>query len=930
MAMLCGHTAAIADLAICTPVAAQGDDELRSSIVRSSVSSACYASLLSACIDGVLCVWSRGSGNCRRRRKLPPWAGTPCMVSSLPMSRRYVCISCYSADSPVYSSSSHAAGPLEGYDRDETGVEREIHHRKASKCAVVIVDSYTLTIVRTVFRGGLSIGSLESMRIVPDLTNGRQDVVAIADALGKVQLMDLPTEYDQEGEGEVGGQKRSSSEAVTLALRGSSLDEANAVSVAPHGTFLVLIYATHFIIKSLLDGDIVEKTDLGNSSLCTEDPFGAHLSGCTFFQNEKHATILESKDAGEGDANIFTVWSTNGAAVVFLVKHYVSGFSLKRLCEIPASSYPFNVNAHLRFCQFSSYLVRIESIPFDVSGSLLWRPQVTIWAISQQPHLHSDGSGEVQRQLETEPSSDSVCPYLGLRLGVGFFPNDNFGWWASYSNVELSLGANINSKEGGFTGSSLQNDIGAVSYDMQNKRFVSSSMVLPEDFRAPFTVVYGFYSGEIEVIRLGNVFSNLNLADAPVSPNISMYTCERSFSGHTGAVLCLAAHKMVEASNNHSALHVLISGGLDGTVRIWDLDAGHTILVMHHHTAPVRQLILPPPWTYHPWSDCFLSVGEDDCVALSSLETLHVERMFPGHPCCPSLVAWDSARGYIACLCRNLPSRSDDVNYLYIWDVKTGARDRILRGTASLSMFNHFCMGINLRANTDNTMSGITSAPSLLLSLNEDTKNPKTFRTSLHKATLPSSSDGQRGIKDPTESHGPLANDSRVVTSDFIDDVTGKSSKQVSAQGFGLNKKYPIKCTCPFPGILALEFDLLMLMSLCQTNWHSSKTNDDQVSVKFSEQEAKKSKSSQKASDDGTVIQTEGHPREKLQEESLLRFSLSLLHLWDIDHEVDKLLVDEMNLCKPASFVASGVLGDRGSLTLIFPALHGSLQVSMD
>ncbi|KAL5074207.1 hypothetical protein RYX36_013191, partial [Vicia faba] len=143
--------------------------------------------------------------------------------------------------------------------------------------------------------------------------------------------------------------------------------------------------------------------------------------------------------------------------------------------------------------------------------------------------------------------------------------------------------------------------------------------------------------------------------------------------------------------------------------------------VMHHHVAVVRQIILPPSLTGHPWSDCFFSVGEDACVALVSLDTLQVERMLHGYMNYPSKVLWDGARGYIACLCQTHYGTSDG-DVLYIWDVKTGSRERLIRGTAGHSMFDHFCKSICMNSISGSVLNGNTSVSSLLLPIVDDAK----------------------------------------------------------------------------------------------------------------------------------------------------------------------------------------------------------------
>jgi hypothetical protein len=76
------------------------------------------------------------------------------------------------------------------------------------------------------------------------------------------------------------------------------------------------------------------------------------------------------------------------------------------------------------------------------------------------------------------------------------------------------------------------------------------------------------------------------------------------------------------------------------------------------------------------------------------------------------------------------------------------------------------------------------------------------------------------------------------------------------------------------------------------------------------------------------VHEMDSPSRESL-EGRLLRFSLCFLHLWDVDCELDKLLVDEMQVCKPEGcHIATGVVGDRGSFTLMFPGKEATLEVN--
>jgi hypothetical protein len=117
-------------------------------------------------------------------------------------------------------------------------------------------------------------------------------------------------------------------------------------------------------------------------------------------------------------------------------------------------------------------------------------------------------------------------------------------------------------------------------------------------------------------------------------------------------------------------------------------------------------------------------------------------------------------------------------------------------------------------------------------------------------------------------------------THDIHDDMLGsKSAKQHHAHFQKVTPqekmKVPIKCSCPFPRVASLRFDLVPLMSpLAHVSCHLSKETTSRK---------------------GEVVDS---PAKESPEGRLLRFSLCFLHLWGVDAELDRLLVEEMNVCK--------------------------------
>ncbi|XP_073225882.1 uncharacterized protein [Cicer arietinum] len=867
--VLCGHASPITDLALCTPISPEENDDV--SMTTN------FTALISASCDGFLCVWSKSSGHCRCRRKLPPWVGTPLVIRTLPSTPRYVCIACSFVD--YYYSVNDQLG------------DRENHHRKNSKSTILIVDTYLLSITQTVFHGHLSIGPINFMSLVFSDDDEKRNSVFVADSFGKQQMVSILDEPHDCVE------SLASPHNDKLPLESSFSGEGfcgvdQVVLVLTFGNVVGFVLKNRCIFRSLFsDTTIGEVSFVDNLFFSDGCSTQAHAIGGIVLESDDVGNTPDTYECGNLIPVHFVVWNNRGYAIIYEISYQNDVFQCEPYSEIPAGHYQPEIRLSTFFLQVSQNLVCIKSVCFDHEEPLLWRPHITIWSL----HQFDDKPGKLCRQCRMVSDGAS------------------FTDWFEKSNQLNRLGdVDIKSTFGASPGSedidNIHEDIISNYYPYKGK-IVSSSMIIAENLFTPYAVVYGFLSGEIELVRFDQ-FQGIFLDDESSNPDEKPTACKQNFTGHTGAVLCLAAHQMMGSAKSCTFKRVLVSGSLDCTIRIWDLDTGSLIKVMHHHVAAVRQIILPPSVTGHPWSDCFLSVGEDACVALVSLETLQVERMLPGHMNYPSKVLWDGARGYIACLCQTHYGTSDG-DVLYIWDVKTGSRERLLRGTAAHSMFDHFCKSISMNSISGSVLNGNTSVASLLLPIVDDARLSNSPLT--HTGNLLPSSKSSPSISSMTELNSSKPNAGK-----------GNSPKSNSPSLFGLlSNKLPIKCSCPFPGIVSLSFDLASLMFSFQKN--ESMENGDGKPVNNN---VKQKGVQEKNPSYHNPETSEGHNWISLFEEYLLRYSLSFLHLWNVDSELDNLLISDMKLRRPENFiVASGLQGDKGSLTLSFPGESAALEL---
>ncbi|XP_062074431.1 uncharacterized protein LOC133778502 [Humulus lupulus] len=896
-AMLCGHAAPIAELDICNPVVVSGNAGHKylsnNSTANSSSDTYGGGALISACSDGVLCVWSRGSGHCRRRRKLPPWVGSPSIVRTLDSKPQYVCISCCFTD---------AVHLLDHNSVDSAGLgdvsaDSESQNKKGPKCTVVIVDTYTLTIVQTVFHGNLSIGSLKFMAVVSLNKEEEKHSVLLSDSFGRLQMLPIEKDLQEEKERDAGLPKSSSQLEMNVWADGIS-EGGLIMSMKICRNIIAFVLKSQCIFKLLDRGTTIGEISFIDNFLCEDGDSTSHIAGCMFLKREDDNNMLNIEEPYEIYEKEFAVWNNRGGSIVYLITYLKDVFTFKPLYEIPFTSRSQDMKLSTSFIQLNHYILRIESVGVNAEEPLHWKPYVTIYSpcrkhdengnMSFSFRIHGQGSSFI----DWTRSSNSICE---TEDSNGIETELDSRQYAVQSRKKVN---NTDLEEGSHNAASKQH-------------VVSSSMVIAETSFAPYAIVYGFVSGKIQVVRF-DLLDGLDFHGGSPHHAVTSHLSRQNFYGHTGAVLCLAAHHMIGDVKGSSFNKVLVSGSMDCTVRIWDLDTGNVISIMHHHVAPVRQIILPSINTEYPWSNCFLSVGEDLCVALVSFQTLRVERMFPGHPNYPAKVVWDGARGYIACLTPNNFGTSDANDILYLWDVKTGARERVIHGTASHSAFEYFCKGIS-KGIAGTILNENTSVSSLLLPIIEDGSSSNPHLNKLE--TL-------------------VASPKSIVERNTSRAHAGKGRAGKSKPFIIHSNKYAVNCSCPFPGIATLSFDLASLMFNYQKHDSIKNGNGTPKNNKVREQVAETSSPHHISSKHGSdTDETSNDVTNELDwtrslEECLVRFSLSFLHLWDVDPKLDYLLLTDMKLERPDKFiVASGLQGDRGSLTLTFPDLSAVFEL---
>ncbi|KAG1455984.1 hypothetical protein G6F46_007924 [Rhizopus delemar] len=174
----------------------------------------------------------------------------------------------------------------------------------------------------------------------------------------------------------------------------------------------------------------------------------------------------------------------------------------------------------------------------------------------------------------------------------------------------------------------------------------------------------GYDTGKICVVPLSLALLHLN----DISNHLDHHDDVRVFKkAHYSAVTC-----MLVPEHQVSGQQYLISGGLDGVVKIWNLIDGKYVASCAVHSTPVVSFIEPVEQKDTRIKGCIVSIAEDNSVALISVDSMSCLFIFPGHSHPLTTIQWRTVEDYLVL------GYSDDT--AFVWQMQTAHLDRVLHG----------------------------------------------------------------------------------------------------------------------------------------------------------------------------------------------------------------------------------------------------------
>ncbi|KAI8919270.1 hypothetical protein DFJ77DRAFT_427879 [Powellomyces hirtus] len=170
-------------------------------------------------------------------------------------------------------------------------------------------------------------------------------------------------------------------------------------------------------------------------------------------------------------------------------------------------------------------------------------------------------------------------------------------------------------------------------------------------------VALGYDTGDICVMPIAAIFQNVDQWQNDV---------QFTLRGHSGAVTCLFAPNAKEAAGKN----VLISGGEDCTIKIWNMDDGKLLASLVNHAGDIRGIFSAPLDAGPRFKNTVLATAKDNSVSVIDMEELRCHLRLSGHPAKVIALHWRTLDDLLIVECAD--------GNAYVWQLKTGHLDRVL------------------------------------------------------------------------------------------------------------------------------------------------------------------------------------------------------------------------------------------------------------
>jgi WD40 repeat protein len=404
--------------------------------------------------------------------------------------------------------------------------------------------------------------------------------------------------------------------------------------------------------------------------------------------------------------------------------------------------------------------------------------------------------------------------------------------------------------------------------------------------------------------------------------------------GHTGKVNCLL---YPHHQNSRYELSHLLSGGVDFSVCLWDLDAGCLLYRYSVHAGEVNQLLVPPPNCNARVLNSICSVASDHSVALLSIKERKCIMLASRHLFPVTTIKWRPLDDFIIVACGD--------GSLYVWQMETGLLDRVVHGMlaeeildacdqntvvhdVSINPALHVFRSIKF-GNFDAIRSAAAKGIQQLTQTNQEKK--EVIDLTVQSRSNPLMIQPIKTNPKDADSHVLLFDIESLIVRLLTEEYATMSPGMLESSGLTNNteyQKYLYLANSPdtqhkFSGLLSKLKDTA-------ENAAQKLQKTDMAGIKNATEELLVGRKSSVSSDaTKSDIDDRASKRSKSPDSNLTmdiaQILLSLLHGWGLDSELDRVCDSKLGLLRPLRPPCFGLLSKNNHLALLLPTfLHKS------
>ncbi|KAF9358528.1 hypothetical protein BGX26_001535 [Mortierella sp. AD094] len=304
--------------------------------------------------------------------------------------------------------------------------------------------------------------------------------------------------------------------------------------------------------------------------------------------------------------------------------------------------------------------------------------EIVLWTQSGHVFLYSiDGEQqENSHPIINENSSSTVEPryVCDWKLRLAYLPtilafkNNGFPYLLSLQNDCEGLRYSYTKLKGSseeYSGSKAPStQEGRVQWRSNNSDTFSKSVVTYSVMLDDTLVALGCKSGHIWVSQVDEALNAL------VSGFNSLPSKEtRILKGHVGPITSIfTSDELMQRS-------FLLTGGMDCSARIWNIESGTEVACFNNHSRPVAHFLQVPEGANSRIRKSVISIAEDQSVAIISIEEMNCIYLFGGYGHELLSIQWRPPEDYIVLWYAD--------GSAFVWQMQTGHLDRIVKGEAA-------------------------------------------------------------------------------------------------------------------------------------------------------------------------------------------------------------------------------------------------------